>query len=155
MDEIITTISLIDADNIVRMRTIKGSDDWTPPEGYTAIEADGQIGQRWNGTAFEDATPPVVIPDLSPRQLWLGLMTEEIITAAEAEAASLGTIPAFIENVIAALPSEVQRAAARVTIRTGLSVERNNALVIAALATLPVPPTPEAVDAFFIGYSQV
>lgn len=148
-------ISLIDADSILRMRTIKGADEWTPPAGFTAIEADGQIGQRWNGTTFEDETAPPVIPDLSPRQLWLGLMTEEIITPEEAEAASLGTIPAFIENVIAALPSEVQRAAARVTIRTGLSVERNNALVTDALGRLPVPPPPEAVDAFFLTYSQV
>ena len=109
--------------------------------------------------ALADAPPPEParprIPDLSPRQLWLGLMTEEIITPEECEAAGLGTIPAFIEAVIADFPSPVQRAAARVTINKGLTIERNNALVTDALARLPVPPPPEAVDAFFLTYSQV
>lgn len=131
-----------------------------PPEGWElpdhiVVDADAQIGWVRVGGVWQAPALPRAIPDLSPRQLWIGLMTEEIITPAECEAASLGVIPAFIENVIAALPSDIQRATARVTIRRGLSVERDNALVTAALATLPVPPTNEAVDQFFLSYSQV
>lgn len=125
---------------------------WSLP-GHTVEEGDAQIGWVRVGGVWQ--APASKVPDLSPRQLWLGLMFEEIITPAEAEAASLGTIPAFIENVILSLPSDAQRAAARVTIRRGLSVERSNQLVTAALATLPTPPTSEEVDAFFIAYSQV
>jgi hypothetical protein len=103
--------------------------------------------------AARAASAPV--PSLTPRQLWLGLMTEEIITPAEAEAASLGTIPTFMENVIFSLPSEAQRAAARVTIRAALAIERSNPLVASALAGLPSPPSSEAVDAFFRTYSLI
>jgi hypothetical protein len=101
-------ISLIDADNILRMRTIGGDADWSPPEGYTAIEADGQIGQRWNGSAFQDV--PVVLPvpsTISRRQCARGMLARSLISGAEALAMTqTGAMPALVDAMVSGQPDE-------------------------------------------------
>ena len=95
-------ISLIDSNGISRLRTIKGDDDWTPPDGYTAIEADGAIGQRWNGSSFEDV--PVVLPvpsTISRRQCARGMLARSLITGAEALAMTqTGAMPAMVDAMV-------------------------------------------------------
>jgi len=101
-------ISLIDGNNILRLRTIKGDDEWTTPEGYTAIETDGVIGQRWNGVAFEDV--PVVLPvpaSISRRQCAKGMLGRSLISGSEALAMTqTGAMPAMVDAMVAGQPNE-------------------------------------------------
>lgn len=119
--------------------------DWTSKVGPEHLAA---IGMEAYEPAVSPPLPPPV-PDITPRQLWLALMGAGFITPAEADAASLGTIPTFLNDVIETLSTETERVAARVTIRTALSIERDNPLVIAALSNLPTPPSAAEVDDFF------
>lgn len=101
-------ISLIDADNILQLRTLKGDPSWTPPEGYTEIEADGAIGQRWNGSSFEEV--PVVLPvpaTITRRQCAKAMLARSLISGAEALAMTqTGAMPAMVSALVTGAPDE-------------------------------------------------
>ena len=80
-----------------------------------------------------EPAPPVPV-SITPRQLWLGLLADGYITETEAEAASLGTLPAALDAAIAGLPA-AERAAARISLRTMQEARRDDPLTDMLAAT--------------------
>ena len=135
---------------------------WTPPDELTVDECwpeghmipapeGAELGDLWDGTTLSPAPPVVIIPapipDITPGQLIRQLRTTGQITDAEAIAwAQKKSLPQFIENVIAALPSD-QQTDATLAIYTARAIERGNPLVVAALTAQGA--TSDQADAFF------
>lgn len=85
-------------------------------------------------------------------QLLLGLVAEQWITEAEAEAWQLGTLPAVVLAVIDQLPPG-DRFAARARARRLTQCARTDALVIAMASA--TGRNDDDLDAFFETYAQV
>ena len=97
----------------------------------------------WSGRA--DALPPGVTPApfvaapapvpaaITPRQLILGLLHDGHITATEADAWTLGTIPAGLETALATLPAAAA-VDARISLRTMREARRHDPLTAAVAA---------------------
>ena len=94
--------------------------------------------------------PSVTIPDLSFAQLLIGLVTEEWITEAEGGGWLVGTLPAPVLAVIAALPSNQQFAAKARAIRPSAVVRADP--LVASLAAAEGKTSAE-IDAFFTTYA--
>ena len=126
--------------------------DWAA--GFVDIGADGGPGWLWDGTT---ATPP---PDnslaearaamqLSKRQVRLGLLAQGLITEAEAVAwATSGALPAAIEAMVLALPTDAQ-AAARITLADFTVAYRTDPMVALLAAAVTPPLDDTALDQFF------
>ena len=112
------------------------------PELEAAIAAGEPVGTP--------PVPPVMTPNLSFAQLLIGLVTEEWITEAEGGGWLVGTLPAPVLAVIAALPSNQQFAAKARAIRPS-SIVRADPLV-ASLAAAEGKTSAE-IDAFFTTYA--
>lgn len=107
-----------------------------------------------------DAMPaPTNSSRVTFRQLLLGLMADEWITAAEAETwASRSALPSIVEGAIASLPAD-DRPAARVTAHTMTEAYRTDPLLVAA-ATAAMPEADAeqvaaALDASFDAWSEL
>jgi hypothetical protein len=96
--------------------------------------------------ALRNAPPPVPAA-ISRRQLLIALAQANRITEAEAlAAAKTGEVPAVIDKVFAALPTE-QALAAQITWATMTVVERHHPLIRAVIDAKIAPA--EQVDALF------
>lgn len=71
--------------------------------------------------------PPELVPILTARQFWLGLVDAGLITEAEGEAAP-DTIPPALEALIQGLATSRAQAFARITLRTMTEVRRDDQL---------------------------
>ena len=90
---------------------------------------------------------------LTPRQLFIGLVTEGFITPEEGiAAAATGALPAAVEAAIGGIPAP-QQVAARITWARMGTVMRTDPLVNLLGAAEGVGP--EALDAFFTTYAGV
>lgn len=97
--------------------------------------------------------PADVVPNISPRQLMIGLAEEGLITEEEAIAyAENRAEPAQVTQLINSLPEE-QRFRARMTWKTMIMVERANPLVD-GLATI-AGKTSEEVNELFDNWSKI
>ena len=119
-----------------------------------SIECPPEVSPGWNydGSTFTPPPAPEPEPEPAPqsitmRQLLIGLMGAEWITPAEADAWSAdGTLPATITAVIGALPTEVERVAARITARKMSSAYRDDPLLIAAAQAAMPDATEQEID---------
>lgn len=93
-----------------------------------------QVGWKvTNGNLVRDLVPTPV-PTITPRQLFMALVLNEIITPEEAiAAATVGAMPAIMEGIVSLLPEE-QRPLVRITWARMTEVDRNNPLVDALAA---------------------
>jgi hypothetical protein len=125
---------------------------WSIP-GMSVVQSDTvKVGDIYDGSTF--TTPGAPVPKaLSRRQFIIGMLNENFITSAEADALSAtGAIPTPFAAVVSQLPAQ-QQVAARVTIRTATEFYRDNALMLAGLSV--VGATTTQLDEFFRKYSAV
>ena len=113
--------------------------------------ADVREGWTFDGKDFaapEPVEPVVPVPQsITKRQLLLGLMSDQWITPAEAEAWADNTaLPGPINDVINAMPAE-QQPAARITAKTMSVAERDNPLFRAAAQAAMPEASEEDIDA--------
>lgn len=91
--------------------------------------------------------------NITPRQLFLGLMKEGFITPEEAIAAAQSrTAPAAIAAVLDSLPP-MERATAYITWGSMMEVQRSNPLVATIAATTSL--SEKELDLFFFNCSQL
>jgi len=135
------------------------------PEGTVEVPIRPSVLHAWNGSEWvaptqEELDAAAVIALEAARanmtmtfaQLLIGLVTEAWITEAEGDAWLVGTLPAPLLALIAALPVEQQFAAKAHAIRPS-AVLRMDPLVVALGAAQG--KTPEQIDQFFTTYSGV
>ena len=114
------------------------------------VDVNVVTGPAWAGVEIDEPVPQ----SITKRQLLLGLMSDQWIKPAEAEAWADNTaLPGPINDVIEAMPAE-HRAAARITAKTMSVAERHDPLLKAsAQAALPEATDEEieeALDQAFI-----
>lgn len=95
---------------------------------------------------------PPAVPSLTFAQLLIGLVARKWITEAEGEAWLSGTLPAAVQDVIAALPAK-QRFAAKARAAHPSTVLRSDPLLIALAASQG--KSADQLDTFFAVYSQI
>lgn len=117
-------------------------DVWLIPGGAVTTEppslANGEQAQ-WNGVSWvvipapEPEPEPIVTQSITMSQLLKGLMEDDWITPAQADAWSAdGTLPPQVNTIIDALPTEKDRVAARINARRMQEAYRNDPLLIGA-----------------------
>ena len=129
----------------------EGNAEWAAETG--AVQSDeAQIGWLYDGKVFTDPTPPPEPPPprvpatISYRQLVLAMFATGAIDATEAQAMALRTMPAFLEQIIAALPPQDQ-VGIRITLSTMTEADRANPFVDQIAAVMGKGPAD--VDDFF------
>lgn len=128
------------------------------PNLPNVIETTDEVQSDWtyeNGVwVSPEPVSSVEVPNsITRRQLLIGLTTEQIITTEEAiQAATSGTLPSLLNNIISSL-SPTEQIGAKITWATMSVCEKNNQLLLAAMTALG--KTPQDLDNFFIKYSKV
>ena len=154
-----TRAVLIDASGVVVNAILVGA-QYTPPPGLTLIESEtAQIGDTYADGQFTSASisqnppQPDPAPDITPRQLFIGLAREGFISWDEAEAAaSSGAVPAAIEALFASLPAQ-QASEARITWARMSIVERKHPLIALIMAERDI--SHDQLDAFFRAWAEI
>lgn len=128
------------------------------PDGVTDKEP-GPFDIWDEGAAawFENAAlkrADTVPASITPRQLLIGLMTQGLITEAEAiAAAQAGTVPASVQRIFDGLPTAEERAIAAITWAKMTVVERDHPMVAALAEANDLSESD--VDAFFQACAKI
>ena len=122
------------------------ADGWLPATFATVPEGEHITSQTWmltDGVMVQSITTepiPVVIPDITPLQLVLGLL-------------SVGITEAQVEALINAIPDETERAVALATWDKASTIERDHQLIVSMGAQFGFTDT--QLDDLFIAAKEL
>jgi len=112
-----------------------------------------EAASKMNVTPFNGIITKIVPQTISRRQLLIGLTLDGYISSAEGiAAASVGTVPTILQNIINTLDTD-SRIAAQITWASMTDASINDSLLNAALVSLGKTKTD--LDDFFIKYSKI